>query len=361
MPELVSVVIPTFNRAQLVCAAVESVLAQTHRPIEVIVVDDGSTDTTVEALARYGDRIRVIRQANSGVCVARNAAITASTGEFIAFLDSDDCWRPWKLAVQLAAFDAFPELQLIYTDANVVDRNGSVLHERCLRRFYHMSYGYLPDDALFERTAPLEGRFDAAASDLVGTQLRIGDFSSKIYLGNFFHLSTVMVRRNALDRHGLFDPKVGNAGEDYELFSRLAQAGPVGLIDAPSAACRVGGSDHLSAMRTHTALASLETMRRIEQRAGKKIELRPDIVRSRQRDAALWAGLALFDDDRPRDARPYLARGLALGSRKPRAFVYWALSFLPLSAIRMARGLRRLTKRMLPPPKRRRSQVAPSA
>jgi glycosyltransferase involved in cell wall biosynthesis len=98
---LVSVVIPTYNRAHTVGRAVESVLLQSHRPLEVIVVDDGSTDNTLEILESYGDRIKVLRQPNGGPSAARNEGVAQAKGEIIAFLDSDDAWKPEKLERQV--------------------------------------------------------------------------------------------------------------------------------------------------------------------------------------------------------------------------------------------------------------------
>jgi glycosyltransferase involved in cell wall biosynthesis len=98
---LVSTIIPTYNRASLVSEAIDSVLAQTYPQIEVIVIDDGSTDGTLEVLKRYGNRIQVISQPNAGPAAARNRGIDAAQGEMVAFLDSDDLWLPEKLARQV--------------------------------------------------------------------------------------------------------------------------------------------------------------------------------------------------------------------------------------------------------------------
>jgi len=97
----VSVIIPTFNRAGCIARAIDSVLAQTYRDREIIVVDDGSTDNTMQVLENYAERIRCIRQDNAGVSAARNAGLRAAQGEWVAFLDSDDTWLPSKLAVQM--------------------------------------------------------------------------------------------------------------------------------------------------------------------------------------------------------------------------------------------------------------------
>ncbi|MCP3103073.1 glycosyltransferase family 2 protein [Myxococcus sp. K15C18031901] len=94
-----SVVIPTYNRARLLERTLASVFAQEEKDYEVLVVDDGSTDDTLEMLARMGDRVRVLRQRNAGPGAARNLGIEAARGEYVVFLDSDDLWFPWTLAV----------------------------------------------------------------------------------------------------------------------------------------------------------------------------------------------------------------------------------------------------------------------
>ena len=99
---LVSVIIPTFNRATMVVEAVDSVLAQSYQPLEIIVVDDGSTDDTAVRLSGYGERIKVIRRPlNRGVSAARNCGIRQSCGHYLALLDSDDLWLPDKIERQM--------------------------------------------------------------------------------------------------------------------------------------------------------------------------------------------------------------------------------------------------------------------
>jgi len=124
----VSVVIPAYNAAAFISPALDSVLAQTFaEPVEIIVVDDGSKDDTAGAVARYGDRVRFIRQTNGGAASARNAGIRAARAPWLAFLDADDMWQPDHLARLLAAAGALPEAHLAYGTKQWVDQSGTPL------------------------------------------------------------------------------------------------------------------------------------------------------------------------------------------------------------------------------------------
>ncbi len=122
---LISVVIPTYNRAGTITKAVSSALAQTYREIEVIIVDDGSTDETPAALAEFGNRIRVIRQNNTGPSTARNRGAAEARGEYLAFLDSDDVWLPEKLERQVQLMICRgPEVCCCVTNCKLADSSG---------------------------------------------------------------------------------------------------------------------------------------------------------------------------------------------------------------------------------------------
>lgn len=116
---LLSVVIPTWNRARLVCEAIESALPQRAGWVEVIVVDDGSTDNTTDELARrFGSRIHLLRMPRrGGIGAARNAGVCQASGELLAFLDSDDLWLPGKLDAELRVFERFPDAEAIVSDS----------------------------------------------------------------------------------------------------------------------------------------------------------------------------------------------------------------------------------------------------
>lgn len=125
---LVSVVIATYNQAEYLGYTIESVLNQTYPSIELIVVDDGSTDSTPDVAARFSGRITYIRQANAERGAARNRGLAEARGEFIAFLDSDDEWYPDKIACDLQRFEQAPTTGLVYSDVESIDSTGTTLH-----------------------------------------------------------------------------------------------------------------------------------------------------------------------------------------------------------------------------------------
>lgn len=203
---MISVVIPTYNRADVVTRAIKSVLVQTYTDYEIIVVDDGSTDKTREILTPYSNCIRYIHQMNQGVSSARNAGIRAARGEFIAFLDSDDEWLPEKLSVQVAELN---------------ENSGACLHTTNHITFYDQCQ----DKTYFDVTGfgKLSGKNGLICRPLE-YQLRFG----------LARTPCSVVRREALFAAGLFDPKL-RIYEDQDLLCRLALLGPWVVSDLPLA------------------------------------------------------------------------------------------------------------------------------
>jgi len=131
----VSVIIPTYNRAHVLAAAIESVLLQEYENLEIIVVDDGSFDETDKVLSAFKDKIKTIKTENRGVSAARNKGIKASGGKLISFLDSDDIWEKNKLKKQLAALKENPGFRVIYTNEKWI-RNGKRVNQCKIHRKY---------------------------------------------------------------------------------------------------------------------------------------------------------------------------------------------------------------------------------
>jgi glycosyltransferase involved in cell wall biosynthesis len=206
----VSVVIPTFNSGRFVTGAVESALAQTRAPDEVIVVDDGSTDDTSTTIARFYQSVRYIRKENGGVSSARNRGVAEATGDLIGFLDADDVWHPRKLEVQIAALASRQDLGLI----------GS------------WTYPW-PADRHPDRPLPGE-KFDLVEVP-----------EDDLLIRNCLVTSTVLVRKEVLQAAGEFDPKL-HGPEDYDLWLRVARLAPIANLDVAVTGYRLGTPGSLS-------------------------------------------------------------------------------------------------------------------
>jgi glycosyltransferase involved in cell wall biosynthesis len=189
-----SVVIPTYNRAGLVKAAVDSVLKQTWTAFEIIVVDDGSSDESKDVLGQYGNRIRYFQRDHEGPSQARNFGAAQACGEFLAFLDSDDVWEPNKLDVQMAFLGVHPEIKMV-----------------CCGTY---RLGQSP-----KRRSPLKGD-------------RWGDLFLTLFEKSFVNTSSVVLDRACFLQVGAFDETIRTA-EDYDLWLRVARRFPVAYLDRP--------------------------------------------------------------------------------------------------------------------------------
>jgi Glycosyl transferase family 2 len=200
-----SVVIPTYNRADLVGEAIDSVLKQDWPELELIVVDDGSTDETPAVLAGYGDRVHVVRQENAGESAARNTGIRAATHDLVALLDSDDYWLPGKLQRQMQLFDEDPALDITFT-----------------------AYTRIGD-------APQR---DIVLDHWDGTE---EDTLDQLLLGCRINTSTAIGRRSAFIDIGLYDTSL-RCAQDYDLWLRVAVRGyRTAYVPEPLAIYRIHG------------------------------------------------------------------------------------------------------------------------
>ncbi len=204
----VSVIIPTYNRADFLKEAIDSVLAQTYRDFELFIVDDGSTDHTRERIKTYGNQVTYLFQENRGVSSARNLGIGSSAGQYIALLDSDDLWLPRKLEQQLAIMDQQPDLQLCHTE-EIWMRRGMRVNPK---KKHQKHSGYI-----FHHCLPL----------------------------CVISPSSVMIRRGLFDKIGYFDESLP-ACEDYDLWLRITKDYPVHFIETPLLIKRGGHPDQLS-------------------------------------------------------------------------------------------------------------------
>lgn len=196
---LVSVIVPVYNRAGYVCEAIESILNQSYREVEVVLINDGSTDDTIDVLMRYQNthptRVIVIDQKNSGQVVARNNGIKKASGKYIAFLDSDDTWAENKLELQMPLFSE-KDVGLVYSGIYNIDENGKLIDEE------------LCDSAL------------------------VDDIYYHLLIRNRMTGGTVVVSREALDKVGLFD-EAFSAAENWDLWLRISKHFKARLVNQP--------------------------------------------------------------------------------------------------------------------------------
>jgi len=211
----VSVVIPTYNRAPTVVDAIRSVLAQRFGDLELMVVDDGSTDDTAARVAAIADpRLRYVRGRHAGVSAARNLGVSRTTGELVAFLDSDDLWHADKLACETAFLARHPEVDAVFTDLE--KRHGDRVYPSFMRQ-----------TAVFSRRL-----HDAAYPD--GLVLEPGEMRLCLLEEVPIKPSALTVRRRVFERVGGFD-ETWSSSEDWEFLLRLARTHRFAYLDRPLA------------------------------------------------------------------------------------------------------------------------------
>jgi len=347
---LVSVVVPTYNRAYCLAQTLDSIFAQTHGDLEVLLVDDGSTDGTRELVdGRYGNepRLRYLHQSNAGVSAARNLGLAQARGDYIALLDSDDTWLPWKLEVQIACLRRFPQAGMVWSDMEGVDAEGQPAFPTYLRRMYS-AYRWTTPDAMFGESVqaaslPLP---EPARAPLAGARLYCGDIYSQMFMGNLVHTSTVLLTRQRFERVRAFDVDLKYSGEDYDFHLRTCAEGAVAFLDAATIRYRLGLADRLTrpAYKLHMARNFLTTVQRALAKDAGRVTLPPRMIRTMLADAHAWAGGAAFDLGDHAAARRHLAASLVRKPNQPYQAKMFAASLLPPSLVRTLREWRRRSR-----------------
>jgi len=297
MPE-VSVVIPAFNAERHLRETVESVLAQTYRDFEVVIVDDGSSDGTRALAESFGAPVRCVSQANAGPSAARNRGIREAVGALIAFVDADDLWRPEKLAEQVPLFDAAGRVGLVYCHAERMDEAGEPLPTVQSPK----PVGHVFKDFLFRNHCPT---------------------------------SAAVVRRECFGRCGGFAEDMVWA-EDWHLWLRLARHYDFAAVPRVLVRHRV----HTAALTKQTERAYLGARRALETALtpsdGPELRAarRSGLHRLDRNQALSWLGAG-----EPRVARRYLGAAFGNGPLDPHILAGYAASLLPGAARRLMMGL----------------------
>jgi glycosyltransferase involved in cell wall biosynthesis len=276
----ISAIIPTYNRASLLCEAVESILGQTHPVSELIVVDDGSTDDTAIRLKKYGTAVRCISQSNQGPAAARNNGIREACGEFIMFLDSDDIWVPRKIEIQLEFVAKNPDLEFIFGKMANVFQDTGLESDDIISPEAHR---YLAENA-----SNLERLFELLISQ------------------NFIGTPTLMARREAVARVGYFDEK-RRIGEDFDYWLKASVQCRWGFVDEVLIKRRRHSGNSIGDwIKWNTA-----TIQVLEETAGPLSLSRkgaPELLAQRLRELNYDIGSAYFKQRKMGSANAYLTR-----------------------------------------------------
>ena len=277
---LVSVIVPVFNGAATVSRAIDSVLSQTFRDFELITIDDGSTDGSGEVLARYGAQARIVSRPNRGTSAARNAGIALSRGEYIAFLDADDVWRPEKLEKTVPALAVRPDAVLVYSAFDVVDGSGTPIDPTILTG---------------ERPNPLP--------------------------------STMVIRRDSLLAVGCFDERLRSYHEDRYLCMMLSEKGAFVFVREVLASYQMADVESRLMKMERRRPETLVFERLVRERYGKKHPL-ANLFR---RQAGQWAylgKLALLAGERSHSRRAF-RMAMRHAPWRPRYVFRYLRTFMP--------------------------------
>lgn len=279
---LVSIIIPSYNMAALVVRAVESVLKQTYKNIEIIVVDDGSTDDTRLRLEPFKDKIRYFYKTNGGVCSARNVGLREARGEFIGLLDSDDTYMPQKVERCLDFLNKHPDFGFVHTDTFLVDSR-----EQVIERYQHPK------------------------------SRNTGWITGVLLKGNFIANNTNFFRRECYERCGGYQESLFPPG-DWDFWLRISKQYKIGYIHEPLSSYSIS---------SNSCFNDLERTRREEQW----------VLDNFFKDETRWDGLTkrqAYAEFHLRNAQCYFVKGQEDACRReykqsfernPLNFKWWAM------------------------------------
>ena len=275
----VSIIIPTYNRRDYITTALDSVLGQTYKDYEIIIVDDGSSDDTKEVIRPYGEIIRYFYQENRGIAAARNRGIRESRGEFIALLDSDDYWHPEKLKRQVNYLTENPQYGMVATRCSSI----------------------APDGTFRKKNRPGKS----------------GWILTDIFKSNFIRTSSALITRKCLDTVGLFDESLPEC-EEYDLWLRIAKDFPIAFINEPLTVY----TDNPQGVSTDSLAGRLVRIKVLE-KAYLKESIPPAIYRKRLSRNYHYLGRHYLERGRKKEGMESLKRSLSLNPLFIKNFLYY--------------------------------------
>ncbi|WP_306537000.1 glycosyltransferase family A protein [Geobacter sp.] len=317
---LVTVIVPAYNSSAFIDESLESVKKQTYRPIEVIIVDDGSTDDTWGKIISFRDRseeadeitVRCIRQENGGPSRARNAGIRVATGKYLCMLDADDWWPEDKLEQQVRFLEERPTLAMTFGDSRFFRGSDEVVTPSVFRKYGHLV-------SALDNPEGITGLFE------------------KLLMRDLILTGTEMTRRECIVSVGCYDESLGHA-EDVHLWLKLAARYKVGFIDKIML-CRRLHDSNTSRDFIASNLNGLRAIESIRILCPEQASQHWQIFRRKLRDIHFTRGYYLFSGMKLREARAAFRASLRYQVTRS-GLIYWASTFLPTSLIHRIRAFR---------------------
>lgn len=223
---LISVIMPTFNNDEYIIEALQSVFTQTYNNYEIIVVDDGSTDTTRDKLSMYSDKIQYHYQDNQGLAVARNTGLFHTRGKYFTFLDGDDVWLPDNLMIKVLIMESDKKLGAVFSDFVLFD-NQKTISRRGLTDLYPIfKQRGMSLNSIFEN------RINLSYEKYENISVFMGNAFNSLLFGNFINACSIVVRKEYQEQIGLFKSEL-RTQQDYDYWLRFARYYDLGYVDAP--------------------------------------------------------------------------------------------------------------------------------
>lgn len=235
---LITVIIPAYNCSRCITSAIRSVLNQTYGNVELIVVDDGSTDGTADVVSEFDGKAKYVYQTNGGVSKARNTGIRQSNGEYIALLDADDVWDKNKLEIQESLLSRYPDVDMIFSGFNLTKNNKTIAGKTYLDSFnIFKEYKYKVTDIFENNIIVRQNNLDVP--------FFWGNIYRYLLLGNFILPSSVIFRKDSLLNVGYFNEEY-RVAEETEYFLKYSKKCRIGFVEYPLLNYEIPEPDNLS-------------------------------------------------------------------------------------------------------------------
>jgi glycosyltransferase involved in cell wall biosynthesis len=343
---LVSVIIPTYNRASFLTHAIESVLRQTYKNIEIIVVDDGSTDNTKVVIDSFKGKVQYIfTENNKGPAHARNTGMKAANGKYIAFLDSDDEYLPFKLECQVTFLEEHPDLGMVFSEFSAVGKN-SYFSEYELRSYWWQYWQRWQYDDIF----PLKGEFSVDSYNKP-IPFHVGNILHYVLLGPLIFPVTILFPKKIIEIVG-FQNEDYRMAEDYEFTTRICKYYKVGFINIPTYMHHYHDGQLITPLNKkiktkEDILVAIETSKVYLNTLLNEIHANAEYYNCYKKDldkrlADLYKtiGVCWLEYGAINEARKYFKQSYNFYYKRRRLRIYWLISFFPQFLRKFILGLK---------------------